>query len=585
MTHPDAKNAVEAHFLFTAESLNRMEEYNRACESIVVDAAWSIAERRGSDRVVLADVEAAIAEIEGSESDEMPSPAKPFNATAAEAVCPGCGLPEIHKMCPRWGTEVYMNPQPPDWGKPIIAPAPLTDFGSGEISATEEGWLKEAIAAGESPTPAPPAEVGESIEIARECLRQIWQTIDSGGRSLGRSREGAWCEVAMALIQSTGKYRNLADNNPEEFMEMALRAKQDAISGIAPAPPAAHEQIALTTIDDAFREAADVEAEVPITAGLRADLAASQSRVKELEEQIVHWQVKAKCYGDIVHGCSPALEAAGFPVDAHRSDGAVGGIKRSVEALVAKFEADLNAKGAEIERLKSQQSSEEAVAVRDSPIDALESDLAAAREENGRYIKLRDASVAMGSWVSASLSDESCSSYRQARENFIDAVHPFAFPENIPPVLPAENTVEPTTTASTGESEEHEWEYDQVYQGIPIQQVCKKCRRFRDERTEGKPCSPPIDLATERLVPGETRADRYKNSQVHVPRRGDIVKNPEAPLYGDTGGYEHPATCCVTAVENYASGKVVVNFSDPPLVEDWWDVSDLEFVTESGGAS
>lgn len=30
--------------------------------------------------------------------------------------CPGCGQLEIHKMCPAYGTEVYMNPLHPDWG-------------------------------------------------------------------------------------------------------------------------------------------------------------------------------------------------------------------------------------------------------------------------------------------------------------------------------------------------------------------------------------------------------------------------------------------------------------------------------------
>jgi hypothetical protein len=30
--------------------------------------------------------------------------------------CPGCGLMGLHKMCPAWGTPVYMNPEHPAWG-------------------------------------------------------------------------------------------------------------------------------------------------------------------------------------------------------------------------------------------------------------------------------------------------------------------------------------------------------------------------------------------------------------------------------------------------------------------------------------
>lgn len=52
-----------------------------------------------------------------------------------------------------------------------------------------------------------------------------------------------------------------------------------------------------------------------------------------------HWRVKATCYGNIVHGCSPALEAAGYPVDASGGDGAVGAIKRAVEAMAKDLES------------------------------------------------------------------------------------------------------------------------------------------------------------------------------------------------------------------------------------------------------
>ena len=44
-------------------------------------------------------------------------------------------------------------------------------------------------------------------------------------------------------------------------------------------------------------------------------------------------RTKAKCYGDIVHGCQPALEKAGYPVDASQSGGAVKGIREAVESM------------------------------------------------------------------------------------------------------------------------------------------------------------------------------------------------------------------------------------------------------------
>ena len=31
-------------------------------------------------------------------------------------VCAGCGLPEMHKMCPAYGTDIYMTPEHPAWG-------------------------------------------------------------------------------------------------------------------------------------------------------------------------------------------------------------------------------------------------------------------------------------------------------------------------------------------------------------------------------------------------------------------------------------------------------------------------------------
>lgn len=60
---------------------------------------------------------------------------------------------------------------------------------------------------------------------------------------------------------------------------------------------------------------------------------------QKLREEVEHWRTKATCYGNIVHGCTPALEKAGFPVETFAKDGAVGSIKRALEAMGADLEA------------------------------------------------------------------------------------------------------------------------------------------------------------------------------------------------------------------------------------------------------
>ncbi len=83
-----------------------------------------------------------------------------------------------------------------------------------------------------------------------------------------------------------------------------------------------------------FAEAKLAQSEATATAA--EEVAERQrERAKEAESEIDHWRVKAKCYGDMVHGCSPALAAAGFPVDASGPGGGVEGVKRSVDALKA----------------------------------------------------------------------------------------------------------------------------------------------------------------------------------------------------------------------------------------------------------
>lgn len=62
-------------------------------------------------------------------------------------------------------------------------------------------------------------------------------------------------------------------------------------------------------------------------------LGESRSEISQLRDDVNHWRVKAECYGNMVHGCSPALADAGYPVDASMQEGAVGGIRKSVEAM------------------------------------------------------------------------------------------------------------------------------------------------------------------------------------------------------------------------------------------------------------
>ncbi len=96
------------------------------------------------------------------------------------------------------------------------------------------------------------------------------------------------------------------------------------------------------TYVEAFR-CNDKQGEIARLAVKVAQLQADNARLtEELQlskkgesDQVNHWRIKAQCYGNIVRGCTPALEASGFPVDCTRADGAVGGIARAVLAMHA----------------------------------------------------------------------------------------------------------------------------------------------------------------------------------------------------------------------------------------------------------
>lgn len=63
------------------------------------------------------------------------------------------------------------------------------------------------------------------LSIAAECLRQIWQSFDAGGVSMGRSREAVWLETAMDLLSYDNSFSNLADEDPRKFDEIAREAR------------------------------------------------------------------------------------------------------------------------------------------------------------------------------------------------------------------------------------------------------------------------------------------------------------------------------------------------------------------------
>lgn len=114
------------------------------------------------------------------------------------------------------------------------------------------------------------------------------------------------------------------------------------------------------TSSDDYRRLLAVEESRHLSA--KNALAAAEKRAEEAEakaSETDHWRVKARCYGDIVHGCSPALAAAGFPVDSSQHDGAVGGIARSVSALAETLASERAARvAAERERDEARSSEE-----------------------------------------------------------------------------------------------------------------------------------------------------------------------------------------------------------------------------------
>ena len=59
------------------------------------------------------------------------------------------------------------------------------------------------------------------LQLARECLRQLWQIFDAGGHSLGRSEESMLLELALTLIESDHQFSDFADRNRLAFQRFA----------------------------------------------------------------------------------------------------------------------------------------------------------------------------------------------------------------------------------------------------------------------------------------------------------------------------------------------------------------------------
>lgn len=69
---------------------------------------------------------------------------------------------------------------------------------------------------------------GKRLAMARECLRKIWQCFDTGGHSMGRSRQAVWLETAIDLLPYDGRYSDLADLKPQEFDQLRAEVRWEA---------------------------------------------------------------------------------------------------------------------------------------------------------------------------------------------------------------------------------------------------------------------------------------------------------------------------------------------------------------------
>ncbi len=155
--------------------------------------------------------------------------------------------------------------------------------------------------------------------LAREQVLAILKEAEAATR-------GPWRKPKLSInvIETPNKQRRITveDNcHPDDVHD---RDRREQLEGDAAFIAHSRENVpALATALLAAMEEVDAQA----------------ARIGELEADVEHWKRKATCYGNIVHACSPALAAAGYPVDATGEDGAVGGIAKAVETLTAELDA------------------------------------------------------------------------------------------------------------------------------------------------------------------------------------------------------------------------------------------------------
>jgi hypothetical protein len=147
--------------------------------------------------------------------DQMATPAAPAPAsepTGELPTCAGCGLPELHKMCPAHGTPIYMDSSHPAWGnrEAIKANAELSrlraeldppvcrlQFPDGSVpgNAREaaEGWKRVAD------------ELRQRLERAEGALREALSAIDEAYEATG------YFKVAKDSVQRQKIVAALAD--------------------------------------------------------------------------------------------------------------------------------------------------------------------------------------------------------------------------------------------------------------------------------------------------------------------------------------------------------------------------------------
>lgn len=129
-----------------------------------------------------------------------------------------------------------------------------------------------------------------------------------------------------------------------------LLAKIDAMI----VDPSEMRRLRILERDEARAEVERLREEFATQADISSStIARMKQQQREARAEVERLRVKAEAYGGMVDGCGPALEAAGHPIDPFQPDGRVGGIARSVAALIK----ERDEARAEVERLRAEAAS------------------------------------------------------------------------------------------------------------------------------------------------------------------------------------------------------------------------------------